>query len=53
MGLERFIPLEKRNKKERKEYFKKQRVTSGMNTGVRTLKSNKDYNRKWKVEDYE
>lgn len=51
--MEKFIPLEKRSKKEKEKFNKSKRVTSGMNTGVRTLKSNKDYNRKWKMEDYE
>lgn len=40
-------------KKAWKEEQKKRRVTNGFNTGTRTIKSNKDYNRKWKVEDYE
>lgn len=51
--MEKYIPLEKRSKKEKEKFNKSQRVTSGMNTGVRTLKSKKDYSRKWKVEDYE
>lgn len=37
----------------KKEKAKKQRVTNGFNTGIRTFKSHKDYKRKknWTEED--
>lgn len=40
------VELNKRSKKEQKEYYKSQRVMNGFNTGTRSMKSNKDYNRK-------
>lgn len=36
-----FIPLEKRSKKQQKEYHKKQRQINGFNTGTRDMKSEK------------
>lgn len=51
--MEKFVPLNKRSKKEQEKFHKSQRVTNGMNTGTRTHKSAKDYSRKWKKEDYE
>lgn len=33
--------LEKMNKKEKKEYYRKKRVLVGFNTGTRTMKSEK------------
>lgn len=38
--------VDKRSKKVKKEEAKKLRVMSGFNTGTRTHKSKKDYNRK-------
>ena len=35
--MEKFIELNKRSKKEQKEYYKKQRVTNGFNTGTRDM----------------
>lgn len=51
--MNKIIPLEKRSKKEQKKFHKSQRVTNGFNTGTRTLKSEKDYKRKWRIEDYD
>ena len=41
------------SKKAWKEKCKKHRVHVPFNTGIRTLKSKKDYNRKWKMEEEE
>lgn len=40
-------------KKAWREKQKIQRVTNDFNTGTRTLKSKKDYKRKWRIEDYD
>lgn len=41
MKKEKFVPMEKRSKKERKEYNKRQRSFMGFNTGTRTMKTSK------------
>ena len=38
--------IDKRSKKIKKEEAKKMRITNGFNTGTRTHKSKKDYDRK-------
>ena len=38
---DKFVPIEKRSKKEQKEYHKKQRSTNGFNTGTRVMKTPK------------
>ena len=38
---DKFVPMEKRSKKEQKEYHKKQRSTNGFNTGTRIMKTPK------------
>lgn len=38
----KFIEVEKMNKKAKKEYFKKKRVMADFNTGVRTMKTEKN-----------
>lgn len=41
MKKEKFVPMEKRSKKEQKEYNKKKRSFMGFNTGTRTMKTEK------------
>ena len=38
---DKFVPMEKRSKKEQREYHKKQRSTNGFNTGTRVMKTPK------------
>lgn len=35
--MKKYVPIDKRSKKEQKEYNKKQRTMSGFNTGTRTM----------------
>lgn len=39
--MKNFIPLEKRSKKEQKEFHTRQRSASGFNTGTRIMKTKK------------
>lgn len=41
MKKEKFVPMEKRSKKEQKEYNKRQRSFMGFNTGTRPMKTSK------------
>lgn len=39
--MKKYVPIDKRSKKEQKEYNKKQRTMSGFNTGTRTMQDKK------------
>jgi len=39
--MNKYVELDKRSKKEKKAYYKKQRVTNGFNTGTRDMKTAK------------
>ncbi|MCQ2603254.1 MAG: hypothetical protein MJ193_04930 [Clostridia bacterium] len=39
--MNKFVPMEKRSKKEQKEYNKRQRSVNGFNTGTRVMKTKK------------
>lgn len=41
MKKDKFVPLNKRSKKEQKEYNKRKRSFMGFNTGTRTMKTEK------------
>ena len=41
MEKKKFVEISKQSKKAQKEYHKKHRVTSGFNTGTRSMKTNK------------
>lgn len=43
--MEKYIPLNKRSKKEQKEYHAKQRLINGFNTGSRPFKTDKQPSR--------
>lgn len=43
--MEKFVEYEKLSKKEKKARNRLKRVLNGFNTGTRSMKSNKDYNR--------
>ena len=38
---DKFVPMEKRSKKEQKEFHARQRSVMGFNTGTRTMKAKK------------
>lgn len=42
MKKDKFVPLNKRSKKEQKEYNKRKRSFMGFNTGTRTMKTEKN-----------
>ena len=44
-AMEKFVEYEKLSKKEKKARNRLKRVLNGFNTGTRSMKSNKDYNR--------
>lgn len=49
--MNKYIPLDKRSKKEQKKYHKQQRIVNGFNTGTRDMKSNKTPNRQERKAD--
>lgn len=43
--MTKFVEISKQSKKAQKEHYKKQRVMNGFNTGIRTMKTEKNLSR--------